>query len=460
MQSTGPIRSADPKYITHVIKSTWQTALQLVRRAMTGHDEILTELFRRLNQGCDDNKACINHIHVTAIISGTAKVWTAAVSKHTLQDHTHQALCHFTLGMLKRLQPFVPQLGFREPSIVLSSLGLLGTRSDGLVPGMVDSLALQFMAHSHAAKEQDYADVMKACVDLELDPCQGELLKAISVHLRSTRYSNNMTQVVQSLSRLPTATPAASLLDGLCASFQAFYDNGEGTRHMDAKNTWMIAQALCDRKHVPTPRLASRMIENMVTNCQLPGQRSVPFTGFLLSCAKLRMSISKTDADIIVSRCLSMDTQHFNQLQCANLAWSLAVLGLLRATTLDILLDQASDTNSSHCQPSQIPLPQLYQALHWVEPSLKADAHQREVWLQLQAKLSRLGLNPPPEAQAHTRSHQLLCAALTKLDLMFKPQVNISSYWIDAVLEPNNSSLRPILLTAGHPDCFANMPTR
>lgn len=56
-----------------------------------------------------------------------------------------------------------------------------------------------------------------------------------------------------------------------------------------------------------------------------------------------------------------------------------------------------------------------------------------------------------------------LFAVLTELGLMFKLGVRVRSYLVHAVVEPQISTARPIILLLGFSeqfDCFANEPTR
>ncbi len=101
-------------------------------------------------------------------------------------------------------------------------------------------------------------------------------------------------------------------------------------------------------------------------------------------------------------------------------------------------------------------LGQLYQALDSLQP-LPSLLEQ-----QLQEMLNSLGQRPlpDPEQAADSSVSRQLCAALGQLGLAFTPDVPLSGYWANAVLQPHDGVTVPIVLASKGLHCFRNKDNR
>ena len=190
-------------------------------------DLALQRFYGGMSSLCSRPDASIGPSHLNAIIGASAKAWTTAwgrLAQHEQQQALHRMLAFLT-EMLLRLQPLMPEAEERQVANIMWSLAKLELKPDVLVPGMTDSLAQQFIANMDVATGEGFSNVLVACAKLQLNPCQGELFKAIRARLTAANLSSFNAQAVanilHSLATLPAATPPDQVLDALCKRFGA-----------------------------------------------------------------------------------------------------------------------------------------------------------------------------------------------------------------------------------------------
>ncbi|KAA6421635.1 MAG: hypothetical protein FRX49_08578 [Trebouxia sp. A1-2] len=267
------------RHMTRYIKNQSQLAAHSVR--LSSPDKVMEAYYSCMNQVCCQAEKQLNYVHINAIVHGTAKVWTAAEDRHShwvAGAQAEQNLRSFIARMLWRLQPLLPAIGARLAANILWSSAKLGLDPDALVPGMTDSLAQQFMADMDAANGQEFATVLVACAKLQLNPCQGALLKAMCEQIivadLSKFDSQNVANILHSLATLPAAEPSVELLDALCQRFdmllnccQAFNRPNELPSAQHIANTiW----ALSKLKYAPADELAMSMLYQALDWLRLP----------------------------------------------------------------------------------------------------------------------------------------------------------------------------------------------
>ena len=363
---------------------------------------------------------------MSAIVYGTAKVWTAAAERRSgwvAKEQAEQNLRSFTARMLKRLHPLLPAVGVRLTANVLWSSAKLGLNPDALVPGMTDSLAQQFVADMNAVNGQDFAAVLVACAQLQLSPCQGALFQAICGRLAVVDLSNfnpqNVSNILHSLATLPAAAPSVEMLDALCQRFGVLLNGHQATSGPDElPNSQNIANtiwALNKLKYEPADELA--MVGRTTALCCL-GQQPIPqdISTVLLACAELRLPVTQTESEDLASVLLHSKSQLGMRQMYSNTVWSLAVLGHLRQAQFALALDHLIALSVSHgglSQPSvvtNIEMRQLYQALDWLQPHPTAPAQQQSAWSSLQGSCTGQDpdlCRPMPAVMTEVSSAQL-----------------------------------------------------
>ncbi len=228
------------------------------------------------------------------------------MGSHEQQQARHHMLAFLT-KMLLRLQPLMPEVEARQAANILWSLAKLGMKPDVLVPGMTDSLAPQFITNTDVATGQGFGNVLVACAKLQLNPCQGELVKAICARLTAANVSSFNAQAVanilHSLATLPAAAPSNKVLDALCKRFGALLKSRQAAELPNAQSIANTVWALSELKYAPADELAMSMVGRMVTLCRLPGQQPTAqaICNALLACAELDVPVKQADIDSLVS---------------------------------------------------------------------------------------------------------------------------------------------------------------
>ena len=203
-----------------------------------------------------------------------------------------------------------------------------------------------------------------------------------------------------------------------CERFQRLVVN----EHADAQSIANVLWGLSKLKHAPTDEVVVSMINRTVALCLTPSQQPTlqAISNLLLACADLRLAVTQAHADALMSHLFSLDTHRVDVQVCANVAWSLAVMGLLKSQTFALLLSRLSTVQlSGVTEPvGVLDLHQLYQGLDSLQPAPVADARQQKVWSRLEEKLNNVGPRPAPQQEAVPRAEKV-SAALMLLELAF-----------------------------------------
>ena len=473
MQATEAVGFRSAKHMSHYIKEQWQLAAQSVKHSSP--DKVMEAYYGCMDQICQYSEKQLNSIHISAAVYGTAKVWVAAQISHRgwyARQRANQKLRSFIARMLERLQPLLPAVNARQAANILWSLAQLRLNPDALVPGMTDSLAREFIVDMDAATAQELTNVLVACAKLQLSPCQGGLVKAVLHRLATSDLTKfepqHVANALHSLATIPAAAPSVEVLDALCHRFGALLKSGRAAEIPNAQSTANTMWALSKLKHAPSDELAMSMVGRMVALCRVPGQHPKPqeSSNVLLACAQLRLQVKQADSAILADFVLSLDKRQVGKQECANTAWSLAIMGHLHQDQFSLLLDLLTPSFAAHGAMSNV-LPlnmpemrQLYQALDWLHPPSSAPAQQQKSWSRLQGKMHRLGPRLVPE-KPDLGGNSKLCAALNQLQLLFRAVVPIQScHWVDAVLESQDNQTEAIMLRLFTADYIKNIPGR
>ena len=257
-----------PKELSAYIKKQSVTAAAQAQKAHKPN-EILTKYCQHMEFLCFRCKESLNHIHVSAVVYGTAKVCNAAIQGQNLKHHDtlqlHQ-LHSFLYRMLFRLQYFLPRIQPRQASSILWSCASLGVNPDSLIPGIVDELAQQFLRNMSSADGQSFASLLLACVQLRLDPRDGHMCYAMLKYLNRTNLSAFDAQAV-------------------------------------ANTAW----ALQELRYAPQDDLALAMASRLLYHCQYSQAEIRPqhISNLLFAFAELRLPAEPTQLNALVTFLLS-----------------------------------------------------------------------------------------------------------------------------------------------------------
>ena len=446
---------------TFLITEQWHLAAEAAKQADAA--EAMTLYISRMDQHFDATQGKLDYRHVSGALYGTARIWMSAQqNRHSVyaRGHADQDLQDFLGRMLSWLQLVLPRIGSREASSIFWCFARLAIDPDTLVPGIVDSLAQQFINDQRNATGQSYASILLSCADLQLDPCKGELLQSVLqglAHSDMSKFSNQaLANIAYSCAKTPSINPTSQLLDALCRSFYTCMLAHPPYARPKPQAISNFAWALQKLKHAPSPNLAAAMLGRMLELCQQKEQQPTvqAISNFLLACAELRFPTTQAEADLLTHALLSQPKAFAQAL--SNTAWSLAIMGRLRPATLQQLMHRLQTESKPSLQPQPVVMGQLHQALDWLMLCL---GPREPTLLQLQAGLDLFG--PRPQMDAELYGTEALSKALTQLELQCLQSVVVKGYWINVIVKPQVEGARPILLTcSSEPDSFSNQPAR
>lgn len=221
-----PPQEQAPQRVAAQLMRLWQDATLGIRRA--GPFKVLPNYISSMDEFCSAFETQLSAVNFSAIIYGTAQVYMAAQDSYGNKWQApppDSGLQDFLFKLLAMTPRFLPHLGCREASSILWSFSKMHLDPDELQPGTVDSLCQRFIDDIDHATDRAYSSLLVACSSLQLDPCEGALIKAISQELRRTRAANFSSQAIvmitRSLATLPAPDTSPELLDVLCNSFLA-----------------------------------------------------------------------------------------------------------------------------------------------------------------------------------------------------------------------------------------------
>ena len=459
----------NPKKMNAYIQQQSQAA---ARAAKTSDpNPILLLYFKRMAQMCHDLGRQLDHIHISTILYGTATVIVSIDEEckdQQLPKHAQQELEAFLRFMLDRLQLVLPDIKARGASGILWSFAKIGINPDTLVPGTVDKVAQQYTCHIKTAVGTSYASLLWACAELNLNPCQGQLLQKALGQLERAELSqykaHELANIVYSLAKMPTVQPSISLLNGLCRCFLKQLLSSVEDQQPTAQGVANFVWALQKLKYLPIPQLTSAMLARMLRLCQDTAQQrptSQNIANFLLGCAVLRVRIQPAEAQALMTQLLSCSKLQNKQLlqHLVNSTWALAVTGQLQISMFRLVLQRVSALAPPSVPLREAHMDQLHRTLHRLHPSADASAADQTAWQEAQAELQQLGPMPfTPETVLLAKEE--VGAALQAMGLDYTAAECLEAYWVDAIVWPQIPEAPPLIVLVEDPDWFMNEPSR
>ena len=402
-------------------------------------------------------------------------LWAVATMKHQLPSHViDKCRAHLDTLINSSKQPNAQETA--------NLLWAVATMKLQLPSHVIDKCCAHFGTLINSSRVADRPDAQNianfvwAVATLEHVPRDRGFLSSCCTHFshfissRAIAEQPTAQEIANLLWALATTKfePLASFLDLCCNHFSSLINTLAEADRPIAQGISNVLWALYKFKHAPSGQVAKAMVERMVALCRLPGQQPTAqqISNVMLACAELRLAIDSVGAETLVSVFMNLSRQKTVLQDYANLAWSLAVLGLLRVETLNLLLCGFSDVTAQHDelllgQPTSFPasaLTQMYQALDWLQPLPAAPASQHQAWSLLEEKLGTLGARPPVASVPHPGIPSV-CAALARLNLRFNASPSVGSQSVAATLVSDGSG-EPMVLSLKLHRYMRNQPSR
>ena len=402
-------------------------------------------------------------------------LWAVATMKLQLPSHVIDKCCaHFDTLINSSKQP--------DAQATANLLWAVATMKLQLPSHVIDKCCAHFDALINSPRvadrpdAQSIANLIWAVATLEHVPRDRGFLSSCCTHFsqlissRAIAEQPNAQGTANLMWALATSEvePLEGFLDLCCNHLSALTHSLVVADRPDDQNVANVLWALYRFKHAPSGHLAKAMVDRMVALCRLPGQQptSQAISNVMLACADLRLAVDSVGVETLVSVFMNLSRQKTVPQDYTNLAWSLAVLGLLRMETLNLLLCGLSDVTvqrdelldgATNSFPASA-LTQMYQAWDWLQPLPAAPASEHQAWLQLGKKLSILG-GRPHATLAPPLGTPSVCAALARLNLRFKASPSVGSYSVAAMVVSDGSGV-PMVLSLKLHRYMRNQPSR
>ena len=432
MQGSRIRKMRHPAQVSTYIKEQQKMALAGVR----GHqpDKALLSFYASMEHLCSVAGPLLNHINLSAIITAIAQLCITAQANSSLKPSAIMAgfeLKHLYRSTPLQLEPVLPDIEARQISNILWSSAKLGLNPDAFVPGMTDALAAKLL----------------------------QLAKGEARHQPNTQNCANFMWALATLGHEPADK---GLADAVCAHFARLIRHYDDSKQPNAQDCANFMWALAEMNYAPPDGAASGILEWFTRLCKLPGQEpnAQAMSNTLLACAVLRLNIWGHVSLALINGLLSLDRSSGYKQKYCNAAWSLAVSGMLSSEMFLMFLERLRPLRTAevvHDALLKQELAQLYQALDSLQPL------PRVVAQHLQDMLSILGQRPLPDPQqdADSSISRRLGLALGQLGLAFTPDVALSGYWANAVLQPRDDAVTaPVVLANEGLHCLRNKKDR
>ena len=315
---------------------------------------------------------------------------------------------------------------------------------------------------------QNCANFLWALATLGHEPADKDLVDAVCNHYaRLTKHHDdskrpnqqgaaNMLWALATLGHYPAER---GLMNAVCNHFVELIRHHDARERPTTQGVSNVMWALAELNHAPPDGAASAILERLTELCKLAGQQpnAQGLSNTLLAGAVLRLQGHVSTA--LVAGLLSLDRATGCRQEYCDAAWSLAVSGMLSPEVFLALLERLRPLPTAELAHDALPrqeMHHLYQALDSLQPLPNVVAQQ------LQETLSSLGQRPLPDPRrdADPVVSGRLGLALGQLGLAFAPDVPLSGYWANAVLQPRDGVTEPIVLASEVLHCFRNKDNR
>ena len=396
----GLSQSSSPAQITSYVKHQQKRAVDSMRgfqpaTALLTFCSSMEDVYHTI--GCE-----LDEIHISAIITALANVWTAAQHKRNFQ-HSDPKLRSSVEAVfqqsLKQLQPMMQGMGAQVVSNILWSSAKLGLNPDEHVPGMVHTSTTRFLQLMHATNKtqlpnaRDTANLLWALTTMHhaatkelVDPVCSHFATLLqhsdtrrrpngldvasmiwslgtlehapqdvgfldnscmymhrllqSQDLRARPNSQQLANVLWAVAKLKYSLRDNRLLDDFCVYMHRLLQSKDLRAHPNAQDIANLFWALSQLRYPPPDGMVLAMLNNLVALCQTPGLQPHPqnISMCFLACAELSLNMLPAQLEILVKHVLRLHVSNVDCQNYSNVAWSLAVMGCLEVSVFDALL--------------------------------------------------------------------------------------------------------------------------
>ncbi len=460
------------KDIQQYIDSYSKWALQCTQKNQQPSELVLISFCADMTQLCLATMLDYQHICNVMDTVGRLSVATQQQRSQSLSETSQQTVHQLMRKLCKQLWPQRHQLQAQHVAIILTALSRTHQQMDAM-PGLADALADQFIADSACHNAHRFANTLYSCAQLEINPCDGQLVEYIVRRLPKLSLAHfsarNVANAIFGVAQLPAGQHPASLIDKLCNRMIRLMSSSEADQRPTEDDMASVLRSLEMLQHQPkaafTPALLTWYTQ-LLTQLQ---DQSPPKTAqrakiILTACANLRLEISPSFTQVILPHVFAVKGSHPNQNRAkarANAAWALAALGTLDLHTFKSL--SLAESQSLPWSPAD--LGQLHRALDWIQPESE---HHSDYWecKRLREKLASLGqrLHGDNDVKLNAAVHAI-GAALEKHGIPYAAHVHLGGYSAHVVIEEQGSpapkaTLAAVLDVVGTEHFFKNKADR
>jgi len=377
---------------------------------------------------------------------GRLCVATQSQKSQSLSETSQQTVHQLMRKLCKQLWPQRHQLQAQHVAIILTALSRTDQQMDAM-PGLADALADQFIADGACYNAHRFANTLYSCCQLEINPCDGQLVEYILRRLPKLSLANfsarNVANARFGVAQLPASQHPASLIDKLCNRMIRLMSSSEADQQPTEDDMAIVLRSLEMLQHQPKAAFTPAFLTwytQLLTQLQ---DQSPPTTAqrakiILTACANLRLEIPPSFTQVILPHVFAVKGSHPNQNRAkarANAAWALAALGTLDLHTFKSL--SLAESQSLPWSPAD--LGQLHRALDWPLPEYE---HHSDYWecVRLRGRLGSLTqrLHGDDDVKVNAAVHAI-GTALGKHGIEQAAHVHLGGYSAHVVIKEQGS---------------------
>ncbi len=448
------------------IKDYSQWALQHVKADSQRAELILTSFCADMTQLC--LATLLDFSSICSVMDTAGRLSVAAQQQQPagLSPTTQQLVPDLVRKLSKQLWPQRHQLRAYHVASVLTALSRTDEQMDTM-PGLADALAEQFMQDSECYNAHRFASSLYSCAQMNINPCDGQLLEHILQRLPKLSLANfgarNVANTLFALTRVPILHHPAPVIDKLCNRMIRLMSSSKEEERPTEDDAASFLRSLRTLQHKPKDEFAPALVSwyaHVLQGLQDQSeQKASQRVGIILkACVDLRLQIPHRFIPMLLPHVFGIrNRRHPKRVKAearASAARGLAALGILDQDTFQSLLSSA---------PQSLPwsaadLTQLRHALDWLQPE-SSDHPDHDKWLQLHKQLSASGQRPDPEVARSQPAVGAVCTVLEQCGVQYATGVQLGSC-VAAVVIVAVGTTDAVIDVIGQEGTFKNEPKR
>ena len=306
------------KDIEQYIDSYSRWALQCTQKNQQPSELVLVSFCADMTQLCLATQLEYPHICSVVDTVGRLSVATQQHKSQSLSETSQQTVHQLMSKLCKQLWPQQQQLQAQHVAIIFTALSKTHQQMDTM-PGLADALADQFIADSGCHNAHRFANTLYSCSQLEINPCDGRLIKYISQRLRKLSLANfsprSVANAMFGVAQLPAGRHPASLIDKLCNRMIRLMSSSEADQQPTEDDMASVLHSLDMLQHQPKAAFTPALLiwhTQLLTQLQ---DQSPPKTAqrakiILTACANLRLEIPPSFTQVILPHVSAIKDSH------------------------------------------------------------------------------------------------------------------------------------------------------